>query len=63
MESIGERCFWHSGIEKITLPNTLMEIDTDAFSDCKSLKTVWVGRGCVLDVRNYVDDGVVVRRK
>ena len=63
MEYIGRACFCFSGIEEITLPSTLKEIDEKAFEYCQRLKTIWVEEGCTLDVRKYVDSGAVVRSK
>ena len=63
LEKIGASCFSNSGIKEIQLPRTLKEIGEDVFKYCKSLNTVWVEDGCVLDIRKYVDDGVEVRQK
>ena len=41
------RCaFLGAGIEQVTLPKTLKEIGSRAFSDCKSLRTIYVEEGC-----------------
>ena len=55
--------FQNSGIEEITLPATLKSLYAYTFSDCRNLKTVWVERGCALDVRKYVGSNVDVRQK
>ena len=38
--------FGNSGIEEITLPSTLKKIDRYAFSECNSLRTIYVRSGC-----------------
>ena len=63
LEAIWEGCFCGSGIEEITLPDTVKEVGEGAFDNCSYLKVVWVEEGCVADVRRYVGDGVEVRRK
>ena len=63
VEYIGKECFSSSGIEEITFPGTLKGIDTDAFKNCVSLKTVWVEEGCQLKVEEYVERSVQVKYK
>ena len=46
LEKIGYDCFRNSGLEEITLPKTLKEINMWAFNDCTSLKTIYVEDGC-----------------
>ena len=41
--------FEESGIEEITLPSTLKEIDRYTFSGC-SLRTIYVKSGCQADL-------------
>ena len=40
LEKIREQCFFGSGIEDITIPNTVFAIENSAFSKCKNLKRV-----------------------
>ena len=40
LEKIGDSCFWESGIEEITLPSTLENIEYLAFFRCDNLKTI-----------------------
>ena len=54
VEHIGKECFWDSGIEKISLPCSLVEIGEDAFCGYSGLKTVWVEAGCVAEVKKHV---------
>ena len=63
VEYIGAKCFNDSGIEKITLPSTLREIGENVFNTCPNLKTIWVEKGCTLDIKAFVDENVKVRRK
>lgn len=63
MEYIGKDCFKDSGIEEITLPNTLREIGENVFNTCPNLKIVRVEKGCVINVKALVDKNVKVRRK
>ena len=66
-ETLGEKpgvwnkLFRDSKVEEIMLPSTLRELPPDVFRDCKNLKVVWVARGCPLDVRKFVGEGVEVR--
>lgn len=39
-----------TGIEEVTLPSTLRQIDRFVLSDCDSLKKVYVKRGCKADL-------------
>lgn len=50
---IGEYAFYYTGIEEITLPDTVKEIGSYAFQNCKSLTAVDLGDGLEL-----VGDGV-----
>ena len=38
IEKIGNHWFWGSGIESVTVPASVREIETNAFYKCKSLK-------------------------
>lgn len=40
LEILGGYIFENSGLESVQLPTTLKEIESDAFSKCKSLKHV-----------------------
>ena len=42
--------FQDSGIEEITFPSTLREIDRMTFFHCKSLGKIYVRRGCRADL-------------
>lgn len=48
---IGKKTFKKNGLEEITLPGTLKEIG-EGVLDCESLKTVYVGDGCDVDLSN-----------
>ena len=61
-EYIGKECFRDSGLEKVTLPNTLLEIGEKAFEGCDKLRIVLVEEGGTLDIRKYVKDVVEVRQ-
>lgn len=61
VERIGDRCFQETDITEITLPGTLYEIGKDALRYCEKLKTVWVEEGCLLDIREYVDNYVDIK--
>ena len=63
VEYIGKECLKGSGVEEITLPSTLKEIEEDAFYNCENLKTVWIEEGCTLNVKKYVGDNVEVKYK
>ena len=63
MERIGEECFLYSGVEDVTLPNTLKEVSEDAFEGCRRLITVWVVEGCALDIGKCVGSNVEVHPK
>ena len=60
VEHIGEWCFCGSGLEEITLPNTLKEISKNAFASCDNLKIVWVEEDGAPDVRKYIKNSVVI---
>ena len=53
--------FRNCGVEEVALPSTLREVSPDIFNGCSALKVVWVAKGCSLDVRQFVNDGVEVR--
>ena len=55
--------FQDSGVEDVTLPGLLREMSPNTFSGCKSLRAIWVGEGCTVDVRKYVDASVRVLQK
>ena len=63
VQYIEEDCFRDSGVEEVTLPNTLRGINQHAFLGCNRLRTVWAEAGCRVNVRKYVRDGVEVRLK
>lgn len=45
LTSIGYSSFAYSGIEKIDIPDTVVEVGAAAFSDCLSLTTACLGKG------------------
>lgn len=55
--------FRHCGVEEIVLLSTLKEMPLGIFDNCDALKTVWVAKGCQVDIRKYVKDSVDVRQK
>ena len=62
VECIGRACFQHSGVREITLPATLKCIERDALNRY-GLRTVWVERGCAVDVGQHVGKSAEVRYK
>ena len=60
VECIGEYCFCDSGIEEVSLSNTLKEIGKEAFKGCENLKIVWVGDDFALDLANVVRGSVKI---
>ena len=50
LHGIGERCFWGSGLEEITLSSALTLIDDGAFDKCENLKIVCVYDECPVHV-------------
>ena len=46
LEKIGWSCFKNSGLEEITLPKALKNVDYGAFEKCGNLKTIYVKDGC-----------------
>lgn len=63
VERIDKYCFSYSGVEEISLPGSLKEVDQDAFAHCNRLRIVNVDPGCALDIRKYVGESVDVRPK
>lgn len=63
VERIDKYCFSYSGVEEISLPGSLKELDQDAFAYCDHLRIVKVDPGCALDIRKYVKESVEVRHK
>jgi len=45
LETIGDSAFAKSGLESITIPNSVLLIDEYAFQECENLKTVTIGNG------------------
>ena len=46
--------FQESGLEEITLPSTLTTVGCRTFADCYSLRVVWVGDGCTLNIWEHI---------
>lgn len=46
LEEIGQYCLANSGIREITLPGTLNCVGTNAFSNCRNLRMIYVENGC-----------------
>lgn len=46
--------FEGSRLEEITLPSTLTTVGCRTFADCYSLKVVWVGDGCALNIWEHI---------
>ena len=55
--------FRNCGVEEVTLPSTLQEMSPEIFKDCETLRTVWVMKGCRVDVRRFVDKKVKVLKR
>ena len=55
--------FCGSGLKEVVWPSTLKSIDRDTFSECYSLKAVWVEDGCPENIRSAVGDHVGILRK
>ena len=53
----------NKGIKVIVLPKTLRQISPNIFAGCDSLRTVQVGKGCPVDIKNLVGGTVNVLRK
>ena len=51
LETLGMRCFWNSGIEEITVSQTLRSLGEYAFLDAP-VKLANVADGCMLDFKN-----------
>ena len=47
LEELGKFVFYRSAIESIKLPSTLKRIETRAFFDCRSLRSVEISEGVV----------------
>ena len=63
LEEIGAGAFQGSNLEGLVVPKSLRILQQNAFQDCVNLKTVWVKRGCAVDVRQLVGSQVEVRCK
>lgn len=48
VREIGERWFWNTGIESVTIPASVAEIGRTAFCSCKSLRCVTFVKGSQL---------------
>ena len=46
LEEIGLCCFQDSGLEEITLPKSLKEVDDSVFCNCKCLRIIYVEDKC-----------------
>ena len=46
LEEMEGYCFWNSGLEEITLPKTVKEIDESAFEDCGDLRSIHLDVEC-----------------
>ena len=52
------RCaFLGAGIERVVLPKTLKEIGSRAFSDCESLRIIYVEEGCEASLQSAMVPG------
>jgi len=45
LEKIGSEAFESSGLESVTIPDSVVYISSGAFSGCRNLKTVTIGSG------------------
>ena len=46
----------------MVLPSTLREMSPDVLRDCEDLKTVWVAKGCRIEVKDFVNRSVRVKK-
>ena len=60
LSSIGENCFSGTVLKEIEFPVVQQEISGSAFNDFNSLRAVWVERGQIDYVKQYVNNNVVV---
>lgn len=57
---IGEKSFRGAGIEEMTLPRVLKEVQCGAFRKCDNLKTTYVADGCEADLSNFVPNVIKI---
>lgn len=57
------RLFRDSRVEEVVLPGTLKDMSPNLFRGSSSLKIVWVGNGCRINVSRLVNPQVRVWRK
>ena len=46
LRTIGDKCFYSTGLEEITLPKMLKRIGEDVFSECSNLKKIYIDDHC-----------------
>ena len=63
LERIERYAFAWCGLEEVTLPSTLREVQERAFASRDVRRTVWVERGCAADVSGLAGECVQVRQK
>ena len=60
--TIWNHMFRYCGVKEVVLPSTLREISPDVFRDCEYLKTVWIAEGCRIEVKDFVNLSVKVKK-
>ena len=60
--SVWNGIFRECRVEEIILPGTLREMSPDIFRNCEDLKTVRVTKGCKVEVNNFVNRSVKVKK-
>ena len=61
VEHIGDGCFSHSGVEEVTLPSTLRDINQSVFDDCDTLRVIWVKDDWKFESYWFAKESVEVR--
>ena len=45
LKYISQQAFWRSGLESVTIPDSVQTVSSNVFADCKSLSNVTIGSG------------------
>ena len=62
LKKIGKYCLSCSSVEEVTFPAALEKVGRGALEDCINLMTVWVEKGCRVNVTRLVGRCVEVRK-